>query len=66
MRAFEKSEAALCEPEAEDLYVETLIIYTYELGSNRNYYTFALTLLIIIIMCSKFHWNKWTTLSVSI
>jgi hypothetical protein len=36
-------------------HVETLIIY--KLGSNQNYYTFPLTLLIRIVLCSKFPMN---------
>ena len=40
--------------EADDVpHVETLIIY--KLGFNHNYHTFALILLITIVMCSKFH-----------
>ena len=33
--------------------VETLIIY--KLSFNQNHYTFALILLIKIVLCSKFH-----------
>ena len=38
---------------ADGFHVETLIIY--KLGFNQNYYTFALILLIKIVLCSKFH-----------
>jgi len=37
----------------EGSHVETLVIY--KLGFDPNYYTFALILLIKIVMCSKFH-----------
>jgi len=38
-------------------HVETLKIY--KLGSNQNYYTFALILLIKIVLCGKFHRTKF-------
>ena len=32
---------------------------TYRLGFNERYYTFAFILLIKIVLCSKFPWNKY-------
>ena len=38
---------------SKGFHMQTLIIH--ELGFNSNYYTFALILLIKIVMCSKSH-----------
>ena len=38
-------------------HMQTLLIY--KLGFNQNYYTSTLMSLIRIVMCSKFHWNKF-------
>jgi len=42
---------------AHQFHVETLIIH--KLGFNQNYYTFALILLIKIVLCSKFPGTKF-------
>jgi len=60
-----KGEALLVEAQAESLkgptkphdFMGKHIIY--KLGFNQNYYTFALILLIKIILCSEFHWTKF-------